>query len=531
VSQPPPPDFDTLLAEALAHHQAGCLNDAVAIYETLLARQPDNAAAWINLGAARRSIGNTDEAVAALRRAVALVPDHPGAQFNLGNALVDSGDTDAACSAFEAAISQAPGMADAYVSWGNVLMAAGRNDDAVAVLERGLEYSTHHPGLLNNLGNALLGAHRVADALPYLEAAVDAAPTDRIAQRNLANALRLSGSLDEALKIFDALISTDPDDADTRCLRAFAHFSQAQFADAWPDYSTRWKSAFHEASRPFRQPRWQGQDLVGKNLLVWGEQAVGDELMFATMMAELLERGGHIIIETEHRLQPLLTRSLPGADIITRTDPPAGRLMSDRVDYQIPIGDLGLHLRPDIASFGSAQPYLRADSKKTAKLRGRYNAESGERPRIGLSWRSGADRAGIARSLDNEALDRLLAIHDCWWLSLQYGDISANISRLETGRLHVDRDVDPLRSLDALAAQIAGLDLVVSVANTTVHVAGALGVPTIALLPHVADWRWMARGSQCHWYPSVRLLRQKQPGNWTSVLDEVEAELAALKSC
>ncbi len=531
MSHTPPRNLDTLLAEALAHHQSGRLDDAIAVYESLLSEQPDNAAAWINLGAARRSLGRSDEAVAALQRAVAIVPNHAGAQFNLGNALVDAGGIDAACSALEAAASLAPGMADAFVSWGNVLMGSGRNDEAVAVLERGLEHSDNHPALLNNLGNALLGAHRVADALPYLQAAVADDPSNSVAKRNLANALRLSGRLEEATEIFDALIAGDPNDADSRCLRAFASFSQARFADGWPDYAARWTSAFHEPARPFVQPRWQGQDFTGKTLLVWGEQAVGDELMFATMLPELLERGGRVIVETEHRLQPLFARSLPGAKVFTRTVPPEGQLMQGSIDYQIPMGDLGLHLRCDMASYQSGQPYLRANNETATTLRQRYDVKAGNRPRIGLSWRSGADRAGVARSLDTQALERLLANRDCWWVSLQYGDVSADISQLADGCLHVDADVDSLQSLDDLAAQIAGLDLVVSVANTTVHMAGALGVPTIALLPHVADWRWLAKGAQCHWYPSVRLLRQRQPGDWSSVLDQVENELSALKSC
>ena len=533
TAPPPDPnaDLDALLAEALAHHRAGRSEAAAALYEALLEYEPDNAALWINLGAARRAAGHPEDAVPALRRAVELQPGDAGAWYNLANALADAGDRPGALAAFATAADLAPGMADIHLAWAGALSADGAGDDAVAVLERGLRHCPDHAGLLNNLGNALLDAHRVAEALARLQAAVRAAPGDTAARRNLANALRLSGRLGEADEILGTLIGGDGEDADSHCLRAFTRFAAGNVAGAWDDYAWRWRSRFHEPARPFPQPAWNGQDLDGKALLVWGEQAVGDELMFATMFADLKRRGGRLIVETEHRLQPLFARSFPWAGIVTRTDPPAPRLMAPDIDFQIAIGDLGRMLRPDRAAFANGRPYLRADDDSAARLRAAHSRLAAGRPRVGISWKSGADRAGVARSLDGGALKRLLGRDDIFWVSLQYGDISGDLAGLEPGQLWVDEDVDALRSLDDLAAQMAGLDLVVSVANTTVHMAGALGVPTVAMLARVPDWRWMAAGGECVWYPSVRLLRQDRAGDWTEVLGNVEGELAKLRSC
>jgi len=416
----------------------------------------------------------------------------------------------------------APDAADAYLNWGDVLMRAGRQEEAAGIFERGLERMSGDARLMSNLGNALLDLHETEAALAQLETAARAAPGDPTILRNLANGLRLAGDRGRAIGILDALLAADAADADSRCLRAFAAFADGGFAGAWDDYTTRWRTAHHEPPRPFSQPYWNGENLSGKTILVWGEQAVGDELMFATMLPDLLAQAGHAVIETEYRLQPLFRRSFPEADVIARTDPPAARLGAKNIDYQVAIGDLGRRLRRGRKAFAGKAAFLRADDAQARHYRQRYAALAGDRPRIGISWRSGRERAGAARSLDKDSLARLMRETDAWWLSLQYGETRPDLEALAASGCpvpHVDEEVDPLAALDPLAAQIAGLDMVISVANTTVHLAGGLGVPTVALLPHVADWRWLAEGETCLWYPSVMLARQPSPGDWAPPVD------------
>lgn len=514
-------DSDTALATAVEHHRAGRLDHAAMLYRAIVAAEPDNAAAWINLGAALRGLGQTGDALDALGHAVALVPDHAGARLNLGNALVDHDQPAAAAEAFAAAAALEPGMIDAYVNWGDALCRAGQTQTAIEVFERGLAQAPDHPGLRVNLGNAFLSLHDPAAALPYLRAAIAAEPANAMARRNLANALRLNGDLDAALNILNDVIDATANDADARCLRAFCAFAAGDWPQGWADYAHRWHSGSHEAARPFTQPAWTGQDLSGKTLLVWGEQAVGDELMFATMLNELSDLAGRLIVETEHRLCPLFARAFAKATVIARTEPPDARLAQSAIDYQIAIGDLGRMLRPDANAFAANRSYLVADRKRAEDIRRRYDALAGSKPRIGISWRSGTEHAGAARGLDQDALAALFRGLEGWTVSLQYGDVSGDIDALNAAGVvppFVDTAIDPLKSLEDQAAQIAALDAVVSVANTTVHLAGALGVPTIALLAHVPDWRWQLAGEGSCWYPSVHLVRQTEPGNWNEVL-------------
>lgn len=526
-------NIDLALTQAVDHHRAGRLNDAIAGYRVILTADPDNVSALANLGAALRAGGAHQDAVAVLRRAVALMPDFAGAHLNLGNALADIGDLEAASQAFANATRLDPASSEAHLNWGDALARMGDNRHAVAIFEEGLRRAPDDARLLANLANSQLNMGNVADAVARLERAAQLRPDDATIHRNLANALRLAGQIEPAVAILDELLARMPEDADASCLRAFARFACGDFAAAWPDYRARWRSAHHEKARPFTQPHWTGQDLSGRTLLVWGEQAVGDELMFATMLREVVEAAGHVVFETEHRLASLLARAFPSAEIVARRDPPLPRLAAADIDFQIAVGDLGGLLRRNPAAFEMNRPYLKADPARVAFFRQRYDDFTGKRPRIGVSWRSGIEHAGNARSLDAEALARLICSMDGWWLSLQYGDVADDLAGLRKADVavpYVDELVDPLASLDELAAQIAGLDLVVSIANTNVHLAGALGCRTLALLPAVADWRWGAAGENCHWYPTVTLLRQPHAGDWAAVVDQAAA-VAGLRSC
>ncbi len=518
-------DVDNLLNQAIAYHQAGRLQKAESLYNAVIELQPDNATACINLGSIKRVLGHIKEAIIILKRAVKIVPNEAGAWFNLGNALTAEKEWHEALAAFNKAVQLKPSLIDAYINWGDTLANIGNLDAALEIFQNGLRRSPNHPGLLSNKGNVLLRQHRITEGLSLLEKAGEAMPDNAIIARNLANAHRLSGNPVEALNILDPLINRNPNDSDARCIRALALFSIGHYQKAWIDYSMRWHTSLHEAARPFKQRRWSGQNVEGKTILIWGEQAVGDEIMFGTALSEFESMDVSVIIETEYRLVPLFRRAFPNYKILARTDPPNPDLFDKNIDFQISIGDIGQYLRPGLSSFDRNLPYLKPDVKRTELLTNRYCSLAKGRMRVGVSWRSGIEHAGIARSLDLQSLKELLAYYDdIWWLSLQFGDIDDDLAKLAmdgTPIPYVDNDINALKSMDDLVAQISCLDLVISVANTTAHIAGALGKKTYALLPYAADWRWQHKGDQCHWYPSVTLLRQKQSGRWSSVIRDL----------
>jgi len=515
---------DEALSAALELHRAGKLPNAIRAYEAIVAAHPDHAGAWMNLGAAKRQSGALDDAVAALHRAAALAPDHPGVLYNLGNALAEAARLPEAAASLRAAINADGQFADAYNNLGEVLIRNGEAEAAVAAFRDGLAIASSHIGLLTNLANALHAQGQTPEAVDCLRDAAERAPENGQILRNLGNVLRGAGHLPDAEDALRRALAIAPNDAEAWCLLAFCKLAQGDYGAGWDAYDWRWQSASHEDARPFAHPLWDGADLRGKSLLIWGEQAVGDEIMLATMYDELADRGAAITIETEHRLQPLFDRSFPAFQIIARRTPPDPRLSTAQFDFQIASGDLGRILRRAETDFDGTRPYLRADTEKARGFRQAYASKAGSRRRIGISWRSGAEQPGMPRSIPPDILAPLLRRDDCWFVNLQYGDTASELTTMhnETGvRVYNDPDVDPIRDLDTAAAQIASLDLVISAANTTVHMAGALGMATWVLLSRTPDWRWMLAGDTSPWYPSVQLFRQDLSGNWMAPLAAV----------
>jgi len=526
--QSKPPDVDGDLAAAVRHHQAGRVSEAIEHYQRVLELEPDNLSALINLGAAHRQTGALENAETSLRRAVEINPNHGGTHYNLGNTLKDMGRLEDAANSFRRAVQLDPELAAAHNNLGDALSSLGQTDRAVECYQQALQVSPDNPDALNNLGNAYKRLGNFPDAITCLEKAATLAPGNPEMRNNLGSALRDSGHHSEAVDCFQAALSIAPDHPAAHCLLAFARLAEGDYGAGWREYEWRWKSSEHEAPRIFPQPLWDGSPLAGKTILVWGEQGIGDEIMFASMLDELIITAGSVLFESEHRMVPLFQRSFPTASVYDRTDPPASDLVSATADWQISLGSLGQFLRPTRDSFPEPGAYLKADAEMVAAFRRRYTELAGGRRLVGISWRSGNQETGSQRSTQLTDWLPILSDENSRFVNLQYGDVADEIAALNAHHgipVHHDETVNQLENMDDFAAQVASLDLVISVANTTVHVAGALGVETWALLASPADWRWRLDGTATPWYASVSLRRQPSHGDWDRLLAETAREL------
>jgi hypothetical protein len=250
--------------------------------------------------------------------------------------------------------------------------------------------------------------------------------------------------------------------------------------------------------------------------------------MFVSLLPELVEGGATCVVKLDARLYPLVQRSISGLTLLPRDKSAAADIEQFTVDFQAPHGSLCRWLRRSPESFPSRPGYLKADPARRESLRDRYRRQLGDRPLIGISWRGGTGETARIRSIPLAAWAPLLSLRAFGFVNLQYGDCRADLAaaRRDIGVdiLHDDL-VDPLSNLDDFAAQTAAMDLVISIDNSTVHMAGALNVPVWVLLPAVPDWRWMLGRADSPWYSSVRLFRQQMAGDWGPVIGRVAEEL------
>lgn len=353
---------------------------------------------------------------------------------------------------------------------------------------------------------------------------------------NLGVAQYFLGEIESSMANLKTAIAQQPHQPAAHLNLAMGLFLRRRFVEAWAEYEWRWQCAnYDKHAVPRVAEPWNGEDLADKTILVYGEQGVGDEVMFASNYRALIERAKRTIIGCQERLVPLFQRSFPDADCraFEQLNRSLAEGANDRPDYQIAAGSLPRFIRPELSTVDASPRYLQA----SAELRDVWQEKLsllGTGLRVGISWRGGSEaNESLRRTVPASEWRPVLAIPGVHFVNLQYGTTAeelAVIGDLAGKRLHHWPESEGLVDLDSFAALVSCLDLVISIDNTTAHMGGALGVPTWALLsfPSSSYWRWLDEGEQSVWYRSLRLFRKTRHESWRRSMSEVAGCLRGL---
>jgi len=403
---------------------------------------------------------------------------------------------------------------------------------AVAPYAKALALDPDSLEVANNLGACLAEQGQRAEALAVLCHAAERHPENAAAWANLGVAAKNLGDLNTALQCLDRALQLEPEHANARWNRSLCLLGKGRLAEGWVDYEWRWKTSEHCEERPFRQPRWDGSDVRGKTILVWLEQGLGDRIVFASLLPDLMRAGARCIVECDLRLMKLFARSFPDVEIVPDTEPPHPRTRQPDIDFQISAGSIARWFRPSLESFPKRSGYLVPDVGETARWKQRL-ARLGDGMKVGICWRSGLARG--MRSIYYSQLNQwgpILTIPGVQFVNLQYDECGEELreaERLFGVRVHVPEDLDLRNDQDGLAALIASLDLVISGGTAVDALAGALGVPAWVLTRSIGDW-WGLGTDHCPWNPSVRPFLCDAAAGWEPVIARLASELCRLKS-
>jgi hypothetical protein len=314
-----------------------------------------------------------------------------------------------------------------------------------------------------------------------------------------------AGDFDGALADFDAAIAADPSLAQAHYNRGVLLLMRGDYARAWPEYEwrTRMPGYGDYANYGFGMPRWRGEDLEGRSLLVHAEQGHGDSIQFARFLAPLAAAGATIDVFCHEPLVSLMSR-MPGVRHAL------GRLRErPQHDFHAPIVDVAASQLRDADSPHWFGAYVHASPQRVERFEGLFGGRT--RPRVGIAWKGSPRHANDRnRSLSRESAAALM-VPGATCVNLQLGE-----APLAPAMLDAARDI---QDWDDTAAIIAHLDHVITVDTAVAHLAGAMGKPVTVLLPFVPDWRWRERGTTTAWYPTMRLVRQSRPGDWSDALE------------
>jgi hypothetical protein len=266
-------------------------------------------------------------------------------------------------------------------------------------------------------------------------------------------------------------------------------------------------------------------------LLVGAEQGIGDEILTASLYTELVAMGQQAVVEADVRLLTLLQRAFPALTFIARNERSLARIAAAGGNFRkIISGNLGEFFRGTPGWHATAAGWLQPDPERAAQFRAAYRQRWPQHLLVGLSWKSQRIlKSGARKNISLDEFQALLASEGTQFINLQYGDVADDIGALpDPGRVFVDDGVDTMNDMDALFAQVAALDLVITTSNVTAHVAGAMGKPCWVILPRARPviWYWGYRGDTTPWYPSVRIFRnQADDGDWHALLNGMAAAL------
>jgi tetratricopeptide (TPR) repeat protein len=464
-------------------------------------------------------------------RVIALRHDDADAHNNLGLSQLGAGNGEDALDSFVLAIHFRPGFAQAFYNMALAAHQLGDLGQAVANLEQAIELQADFATAHNMLGYVL--SHEAGEferGAAHIRRALELAPADADVRCNYSSILTQEGRATEALAICDELLAAHPALHEARLNRSLAALKLGRFAEAWPDYEARKVARGNYVPRALPLPEWQGESLNGRKLLVYAEQGLGDQIMFASCLPGLLVEVAACVIECAPQLVPIFKRSFPAAAIesAAQGDANLARLaQSAGLEYQVAIGSLPGYLRRKPSDFPQHTGYLQADPARVAYWKQRLDA-LGPGLKVGISWSGGAPSTrSESRSLPLAQWSPILAQPACHFVSLQYGsagDDPQAASQQQRVTIHTWREA--IESYAETAALVAALDLVISVQTALIHLAGALGKPAWVMLRRASEWRYLEEGARMPWYPSVRLVRQQQPGHWGPVVEEVARSLA-----
>jgi tetratricopeptide (TPR) repeat protein len=545
ITMTPKPTIDQVMQAAIRHHQAGRRAQAEKLYQAVLAQAPDHAHAACLMGVLSHENGEPDAAVNLILRAISIRPTEARFHFHLGDVLRDRrrlaeaiaayrraienddrffeaynnlgialrefGQLDEAISSHHKAIALQPTDARAWNNLGIALSVIEEPDEAILAYQRAIDLNPNYAQAFHNLGKAMALYDRFDEAIASFRRATEIKPDFAAAMGDLSNALKHEGKLAEALDAAAEAASLKPDAADAHCRYGLMLLRTGELQRGWEEYEWRYKISVPWS---FPQPRWEGDELRGRTLLLHADQGLGDSVQFIRYAPLIAAGGGRVILRCQRQLTRLL-KGFPGvAQTISEDEPlPA-------FDVHCPLISLPVAFKTSLKNIAGSCPYIRVSASQIRTWSTRI-AATDHRLKVGLVWAGHPSHSNDRhRSTTLASLSPLSQCGDIAFYSLQVGAAGVEAADRPAGIKLIDLTPEITDFADT-AALIEHLDLVIGVDTSTAHVAAAMGKPVWVVLPFVAEWRWLVGRLDTPWYPTIRLFRQPKLNDWPGAIAQL----------
>ena len=508
--------------QALALINQGKLQEAEAIYSDLIKTGTRSHIVYGNLAAICGMQGRFDELIELLNKALQLNPNNPEVHNNLGNALKQQGDLTAAIASYDTALQLKPNNPEVLNNLGNALQDQGELAAAIACFNTALQLKPNYPEVHYNLGIALKEQGELAAAIARFNTALKLKPDNPEVLNNLGNAHQEHGELAAAIASYKTALQLKPNYPEAQKNLSMAELLIGDYGSGWQRYEYRFQCKKDQGilnSNPSCR-QWYGEKLSqGKKLLLVSEQGLGDTLQFMRYANSLKNQGLLVSVSAPRKLHTLI--QISGIDALPLTSEQANQVTEG---YWIPLLSVPKYLGVSPKNPVSNKPYIKTNHELRTKWEKILSVE--RRPIIGINWQGNPAHEKTnsnGRSLPLEIFAPIAASTNAGLLSLQKGFGSEQLDTCSFKDRFVscqDQINDAWDFLET-SAIIANCDLVITSDTSVAHLAGGMGKTTWLLLKEVPEWRWGLAGHTTFWYPSMRLFRQRERGNWNEVMERV----------
>jgi tetratricopeptide (TPR) repeat protein/ADP-heptose:LPS heptosyltransferase len=553
-----PANFDALYLSGIINGLKGQHDVAAKALKKAVSLVPKHAFAHYNLAKAFMEQGRDKDAAEHLIKSIKLEPKNPEAELNLGLCLMKLSSFDEALVHLNRAINLKPLFVEALVNQAICLIELGDIDHAVEIATIAANTSPNNDACWSALGAAHYKNNNPIDAINYYQKAIELNHHNFKHQLSIAKCYKNNGNMDKAITAYQSALLLNPTNVD--CLNSLAtiyirqenfddalpllnkalesepkncdvhlnlsifHFLRFDLDSGWKEYEQRDEYKFlHGGPFPASKRKWKRSDLQDR-LLIWGEQGVGDQIIYASMLDDASKNVYRIQVGIDDRLINLLKRSHPKLDIISIKQRPA----NSAYDSYLPIASLGQYFRNLVTDFPTPKSFLMADIAKVEIFK---NQTPKNKLICGISWQSKNNSVAESKSMPASLLAPTLKLSGTHFMNLQYSTDQEDLEIFAKYQAPIQAfgDLDTFNDLDGLAAAIMACDVVVTVSNTTAHLAGALGKETLLLLSHSVGrfWYWNEYEGRNLWYPNIKVFQQRTEGDWSHPLAALQQYLEA----
>lgn len=442
--------------------------------------------------------------------------------FKEAVALYEEGNLEESADIYRKILETSPRHLYAWLNLGTTLRKLGHFSASAVCCERAIALKPDDAGFYTNFGNVLIDLDRNEQALAAHEKAALLDPKSYLVIRNHAIALRECGQFEKSLTVFEQAEKLNTKNENLEWEKAIALLHLARYKEGWRAFEARWKQPGMRERMSTRAKRWQGESVQGKTVLVYEEQGFGDSILCSRYIKRIAERGGKVMVEVKKPLHHLFS-SLDG--IVQIAEP--GQIM-DGFDYHVPMMSLPGIFNTDLANIPPPSNFkvLTAPPPEVQKA---LNIGK-DKLKIGIVWSGSVTFTNNRkRAVHAERFLRLAEIPGVQLYSLQKGEREGELQACGASGIIPELGCH-LNNFSETAATLKNLDLVIMTDSAVAHLAGSLGVPVWNLLHHRPYWLYLSDRTDTPWYPSMRLFRQKTPGDWDQVFEDVFKALTVLVS-